>query len=146
MSSCEEESIGRLLYITTQSMTVQAEKALQPYDLTVEQLQILKNISPDMPLSQRQLCEVVQKRAANVTRILDRLERKGCIERTKNPDDRRSTLVSLTTEGEQLMADVSVLLESFIEQLTEGISPEEQESLTRLLKIMQENLNRLATK
>lgn len=145
MSSCKEESIGRLLYTTTQSMTVQADKALQPYDLTVEQLQILKNISPDTPLSQRQLCEVVQKRAANVTRILDRLERKGCIERKSNPDDRRSTLVFLTIEGEQLMADVSVLLESFIEKLTEGISQKEQESLIRLLKIMQANLNRLAT-
>jgi DNA-binding MarR family transcriptional regulator len=144
MKSCDEEPIGRLLYITTQFMTQHAEKVLKPYDLTVEQLHLLKNIAEDTALSQHQLCAIVQKSAANVTRILDRLERKGCIRREKNPADRRSTHLFLTAQGSKLMAEVTIVLESFSEQLIRGISQQEQDLLSRLLYKMQDNLGRLS--
>ena len=144
MNPCEEEPIGRLLYITAQIMTLHAEKVLKPYDLTVEQLQLLKNIAEDTALSQQQLCEVVQKSAANVTRILDRLERKNCVRRERNPADRRSILLFLTAQGRELIAEVTIVLESFSEQLTRGISQQEQELFSRLLYTMQNNLGRLS--
>ena len=144
MKSCEEEPIGRLLYITAQIMTLHAEKVLKPYDLTVEQLQLLKNIAEDTALSQQQLCEIVQKSAANVTRILDRLERKDCVRRERNPADRRSSLLFLTDQGRDLIAEVTIVLESFSEHLTSGISNEEQALLSRLLYKMQDNLGRLS--
>ncbi len=143
MKSCDEEPIGRLLYMTAQTMTLRAEKALKPYDLTVEQLQLLKNMDEDTALSQNQLCEVVHKSAANVTRILDRLERKGCVRREKNPADRRSILLFLTAQGRELVAEVTILLESFSEHLTRGISSQEQALLARILYKMQDNLDRL---
>ena len=144
MKSCEEEPIGRLLYITAHIMTLHAEKVLKPYDLTVEQLQLLKNIAEDTALSQQQLCEIVQKSAANVTRILDRLERKDCVRRERNPADRRSSLLFLTDQGRDLIAEVTIVLESFSEHLTRGISNEEQALLSRLLYKMQDNLGRLS--
>jgi DNA-binding MarR family transcriptional regulator len=144
MTSCTEESIGRLLYTTAQAMTLHAEKTLKPYDLTVEQLHLLKNMDEESALSQQQLCEIVQKSAANVTRILDRLERKHYIRREKNPADRRSTLLFLTPQGGKLIDDVHIILESFSEQLIEGISLQEQELLSRLLHTMQDNLSRFS--
>lgn len=143
MKSCNDESVGRLLYLTAQTMTLHAEKVLKPYDLTVEQLQLLKNVDQETALSQQQLCEVVQKSAANVTRILDRLERKGCVRREINPADRRSTHLFLTVQGKELIAEVTVVLESFSEQLLRGISRQEQELLSQLLYKMQDNLTRL---
>lgn len=144
MKPCNEESIGRLLYVTAQTMTLHAEKVLKPYDLTVEQLQLLKNIDEDNALSQSQLCEIVQKSAANVTRILDRLEKKNCVRREKNPADRRSILLFLTVQGRELVDEVSSLLESFTEQLTRGISNQEQVLLVQLLNKMQDNLGELS--
>ncbi|MCF8056964.1 MAG: MarR family transcriptional regulator [Desulfocapsa sp.] len=144
MKSCDEESIGRLLYTTAQTMTLHAEKALKPYDLTVEQLHLLKNMAEETALSQQQLCEIVQKSAANVTRILDRLERKNYIRRGKNPADRRSTLLFLTPQGRELIDEVRIILESFSEQLIRGISQQEQEILSRLLHTMQDNLSRFS--
>lgn len=144
MKPCEEESIGRLLYHTAQIMTVHAEKVLKPYDLTVEQLHLLKNIPEEPALSQNQLCELAQKSAANVTRILDRLERKGCIKRKKNPADRRATLLFLTNQGKELMAEVSTVLQAFSETLTTGLSTQEQETFIRLLHRIQDNLTEVA--
>ncbi len=126
-------------------MTFHAEKALKPYDLTAEQFHLLKNIFENTPLSQNQLCEIGQKSAANVTRILDRLEKKGFAIREKNPADRRSTLLSLTSQGKKLVDEVSGLFESFSDRLTEGISEQDQALLAQLLLKVQDNLGTLTT-
>lgn len=146
MKSCDEESIGRLLYLTTQAMTLHAEKALKPYGLTVEQFILLKNMPEDNTLSQNQLCEIVEKSAANVTRILDRLEKKAFIKRKQNPADRRSTLLFLTDRGKELVEEVHSLFESFSEHLTKGISSQEQALFTRLLYKIRANLDTLTYK
>ena len=143
MSSCNETSICRLIYRTAQTMTFRAEQALKPYDLTAEQFHLLKNISENTPLSQNQLCEIGQKSAANVTRILDRLEKKGFAKREQNPADRRSSLLFLTSQGKELVDEVSRLFESFSDHLTRGISDQEQALLAQLLLQVQKNLGPL---
>jgi len=140
MVTCENKPIGRLLYMTAQAMTLQAEKVLKPYDMTVEQLHILKNMDENTALSHQQLSKLVQKSAANVTRILDRLERKNYIRREQNPKDRRSILVFITAQGRKLVAEVSLVLETFSKQLTRGITIEEQDLFTQILCTMQDNL------
>ncbi len=143
MKPCDEKSIGRLLYVTAQTMTLHAEKVLKPYGLTVEQFHLLKNMSETDVLSQNQLCEIVQKSAANVTRILDRLEKKGFITKERNQADRRSFLLFLTDQGRDLVDEVSSLFDSFSEHLIKGISTQEQTLFTQLLYTMQDNLARL---
>lgn len=143
MQSCDEESIGRLLYLTTQAMSLHAEKALKPYGLTVEQFILLKNMHQNDVLSQNQLCEIVEKSAANVTRILDRLEKKAFIKRSQNPTDRRSLLLFLTDSGKDMVEDVSTLFDSFSEHLVQGISSQDQAMLTRVLHKIRANLDTL---
>jgi DNA-binding MarR family transcriptional regulator len=140
MESCNNKSIGRLLYLTTQAMTLHAEKALKPYGLTVEQFILLKNMSKNNALSQNQLCEIVEKSAANVTRILDRLEKKAFIKREQNPTDRRSIILFLTDQGKEMVDEVGSQFKSFSEYLTEGISSQEQALFSRLLHKIRDNL------
>lgn len=143
MKSCDEKSIGRLLYLTNQAMTNHAERALKPYGLTVEQFILLKNITGEDALSQNQLCEIVGKSAANVTRILDRLQKKSLVKRKQNPADRRSTLLVLTDQGEEMVEKVSSLFESFSEYLTKGMSSQEQDFFIECLEKIQGNLDLL---
>ncbi len=143
MGSCDNNSIGRLLYLTTQAMNLHAEKMLKPYDLTVEQLILLKNIPEDDVLSQNQLCEIVEKSAANVTRILDRLEKKGFITRSPNPADRRCTLIALSDAGRAMAEAVHILFESFSSKLTDGISEEEENLFIQLIHKIRHNLDKL---
>ncbi len=143
MKSCDEKSVGRLLYLTVQAMTNHAERVLKPYGLTVEQYVLLKNIPEDDTLSQNQLCEIVEKSAANVTRILDRLEKKSLVRRKQNPADRRSTLLVLTVQGKEMVEKVYVLFESFSEHLTKGIPSHEQDLLMEFLDRIRGNLDLL---
>lgn len=146
MKTCDEKSVGRQLYLTNQAMTNHAERALKPYGITLEQFVLLKNISENDGLSQNQLCEIVEKSPANVTRILDRLEKKSFIKRKQNPADRRSTLVVITDQGMEMADKVHTLFESFSEHLTKGISSQEQDKFMNILDIIRGNLDQLTDK
>ena len=146
MSSCEEESLGRQIYICGQAMRSYADQKLKKHDLTIEQLHILKQLSVTAGQTQSQLCEVVSKSPANITRILDRLEKKGSVIRCNNPEDRRSVLVSLTKGGESLLADVNALFEGLGPDVVAGISPEKQKTAINVLKKILENLSGLTEK
>jgi len=146
MNSCEEESIGRQIYICGQAMRSYADQKLKKHDLTIEQLHILKQLSIMEGQTQSQLCELVGKSPANVTRILDRLEKKGSVIRSNNPEDRRSILVSLTKDGELLLAAVTALFEGLGPDVVAGISLEEQKTANNVLNKILENLSELAEK
>ncbi len=126
MKCTDTEPLGRLIYLTAQEIKNFAEKLLKPYDLTLEQFHLLKHMSPDSGMSQRQLGDLVNKTPANITRILDRLEQKNLVIRRSNPKDRRGTHVFLTTQGSRLIEEVFAIFESFSSQLTQGTSEKEQ--------------------
>ena len=140
MKSCNEENIGRLIYLTAQRLGNHAEKLLAPYGLTLEQLQLLKQLDCANGISQRALGELTNKTPANVTRILDRLEGKQLIVRKNDPEDRRATLVLLAVKGEPLLEQVRELLENFTTSFLAGVSTQDRETVSRVLLTIDKNL------
>jgi DNA-binding MarR family transcriptional regulator len=143
MRTCTEESLGRLIYQTAQDIHNMAEKILYPYDLTVEQMHLLKNMSVDTGITQKALGEMVNKSPANLTRILDRLETKALIIRQPDLSDRRVYLVFLTDKGLALVKDVHETFQSFSDRMLRGISDEMQQLVRTCLKIMGENIEQM---
>ena len=56
----------------------------------------------DEPRSMRWLADSHQCDASNITGIVDRLERRGLVERHTDPADRRVTLITRTPPGDQI--------------------------------------------
>lgn len=144
MKCNNKEPLGRLICLTAQEIKNFAEKILLPYDLTLEQFHLLKNMSQEQGMTQRDLGEAVNKTPANITRILDRLESKSLVIRRNSPEDRRSSEVLLTDVGQKLLMQVTGILESFSENLTEGIQPEEQQKIKTALDRIALNLEAMS--
>ncbi|MEN8136702.1 MAG: MarR family transcriptional regulator [Thermodesulfobacteriota bacterium] len=140
MTECREDSLGRLIYFTAQDMTNFAEKLLKPYDLTLEQFHLLKNIDIDSGISQRQLGEAANKTPANMTRMLDRMEVKSLVVRRADPDDRRASLVSLTGKGKALIEEVFGEFNSYSDGMLLGIAEGEQHIAREVLTKMAGNV------
>ncbi len=139
----EEEPLSRLIYYTTQDIKNLAEKIVKPYGLTIEQMQPLKILSFAPGLTQRQIGDKCNKSAANLTRILDRLQKKDLIERRDSPDDRRISLVFLTSQGESLVTEVSKILYAFNTKSTAGITSQEELIFRQTLEKMALNLKNI---
>jgi DNA-binding MarR family transcriptional regulator len=145
MSSCEE-SFFRLIALTGQAMRSYADQRLKGFDLTVEQLLLLQQLKSQIGQPQSRLGKVSSKSPANITRILDRMERKQRIVRRLNPNDRRSSLVFLTEEGERLRTEVISLFEVLRAELVRGISSDSQQAATVVLAAIKNNIERMTGK
>lgn len=146
MNTTGEESFWRLIGITGQAMRSYADQRLKSYDLTVEQLQVMKQADLHDGLPQRDLSLLTGKSPANMTRILDRLERKNRIVRKLNPDDRRSILVFLTKEGKNLKDEVINLFEGLRTELVKGIDQDKQQIAVEVLRAIQKNIEKMSGK
>ena len=140
MRTCQEDPLGRLIYMATIAVKKYLESRLKPYGLTVEQFQVMRSLEGGRGMVQNEICEVVAKSPANMTRILDRLEKKGYLERRGNPEDRRSSLVFLMEEGIQLMDRVKSEISDFEDKVTRGLTDGQLQDLKDGLKKIQSNV------
>ena len=143
MNTCQGDPLGRLIYMTTMSLKKYLENRLKPYDLTAEQFHVLKSLMEDSGIAQNKLCEAVEKSPANITRILDRLEKKDYLVRRDHPEDRRSTLVYLTAAGGELMAEVRRELADIEAKITAGLSPEQILEMKQGLRLVCRNIEEI---
>jgi DNA-binding MarR family transcriptional regulator len=92
------------------------------------------------PLTPSELaaCERVQR--PTVARLLARLEQDGLITRAPDPNDGRSSLISLSPEGRALLDHVRSAKDAYIAQRMEGLSAEERATLDRAADILERML------
>jgi DNA-binding MarR family transcriptional regulator len=79
---------------------------------------------------------------ASMTQLLDRLERRRLIRRSRNPGDRRATVLALTPEGHQLQRRAGVRSAKFLDDLASELSPEALAALQTLSRELAEILSK----
>lgn len=115
--------------------------ALRPLNLTHAQLNVLHILFEDgpEPVSANELKKKILVSNPDITRLLDRLVKKGFVLRETCPENRRKIDISLTDSGRDLFikahqAAKHALGEFFEEQITEA----EAKELRRILHKMRE--------
>ncbi|HEY6791215.1 MAG TPA: MarR family transcriptional regulator [Trebonia sp.] len=70
--------------------------------LTAAQVKVLLRLTPGEATPMRKLAQQLSYDASNLTTLVDRLVRRGAVERQADPTDRRVKALRLTPEGERL--------------------------------------------
>jgi len=91
------------------------------------------------PMTMRQLAEKLATDAPYTTLMVDDLERRGLVERTVNPGDRRSKLVNATEAGRAMAARAEEIMDRPPRQLVE-LDPADLAELDRVLGGLLESL------
>jgi DNA-binding MarR family transcriptional regulator len=84
------------------------------------------------PMTMRELAERMSCEPSNATFVVDKLEKRGLIERHAHPTDRRAKQLVLTAEGNTLRERLLELL--FRDSPLAGLSTEQQRDLQGLLE------------
>lgn len=122
------QRIGELLEL----QRCRASAVARELDLSPPQLFALRHMDPDAPRPMGELAGALACDNSNVTGIIDRLERRGLVERRPSPDDRRVRILALTAEGERLRSVVAERLAA-PPAAFDGLTAAEQQQLTALL-------------
>jgi len=75
---------------------------LEPYGLTSSQFKVLIIVGQFKSDTPVELCRHLPLDSGSMTRMLDRLEQKGLIQRVRSETDRRQVKLELTEEGEKI--------------------------------------------
>ena len=123
-------------------LLVQAvEERLQPLGLSTGQIPVLYLLRDGAAVTQKELARLVRIEQPTMAQLLSRMERDGLIRRTDNPDDKRSSLISLTPLAfEKLPLAREVLSEGNREGL-KGFTDREITTLSKLLLRAVRNLD-----
>ncbi len=103
--------------------------------LSTSQVNALLSLTPGEAVPMRSLAARLDYDASNLSVLVDRLERRGVVERRPDPGDRRIKALALTPEGERLRA-------TFWRELLEDAGPlapladSELEGLAMLLGVL----------
>lgn len=106
---------------------------LLKYDLTPVQWYSLLWLDNSLPQTLNQLSRELLCDPGNVTRLTDRLEKKGLIQRQRNGQDRRQIFVSLTPKGQALCNEIRQAHAQYTQARLDILSQDEQTELKRLL-------------
>ena len=130
------------LMSTASAIHAAYDSRLAPLGLTLNQASLLAYISEFGPVSQTRAAEHLgQGRAVTGTHV-DKLEGLGLVERRPDPADRRVWLVAITTAGTAMAEAVADVDRVLREELREGISRADRQTLAALLIRLQQNLHR----
>lgn len=107
----------------------------EPHGLTVQQynvLRILRGARPEA-LPTMEIAERMMEQAPGITRLIDRLEAKGLVERRRGTDDRRCVRCTITAPGLGLLARLDEAVTRTDEELVAGLDAAEARQLGALL-------------
>jgi DNA-binding MarR family transcriptional regulator len=105
------------------------------FDLTAQQYNLLRLLraAPE-PVPTLALAERLVSRAPDITRMLDKLEERKLLTRTRSVQDRRAVLVAVTQRGSALLDEIAEPLRECHEKQLGHLSGPELKSLIALLK------------
>jgi len=133
---CLEEAVFLDLLRTTDILSRSLVQVLKTADLSATQYNVLRILrgAPE-GLACGEIASRMITRDPDVTRLLDRLERRSLISRRRETSDRRTVMARITPEGLKLLAQLDEPVQAAHRQQLGHLGREQLRSLTELLRI-----------
>ena len=131
-----EQEVFLNLWRTYDRLRDLEEKLFGRYELTPQQYNALRLLAAERPgkLRTLDLAGRLVSRAPDITRLLDKLEQRGLIERDRPADNRRVVHVGITEAGLALLHELREPLRACHARQLGHLSPREIEDLIALLR------------
>jgi DNA-binding MarR family transcriptional regulator len=125
------DALAQCAFVVTGALT----KLGAEHDLSLTQLRVL-GILRDRKLKMSELADFLGLERSTMSGLVERAERRGLVERGRNPLDSRAVDVSMTAAGLVLAERVSTDLKLALAPVTARLAAEERQLLDRLLHRM----------
>lgn len=133
---CPETSVGYLMKRVLLSIVLQVDRRIDVHSLTSAQWGPLMRLQTAGASTAAELARWLSVDAGAMTRLLDRLERKGLCKRVRSTEDRRAVQVELTPAGETAIRQVPAVLADVLNGHLAGFSADEWHALRDYLERM----------
>lgn len=122
------------LFVTSSWLSGIHHQIMKRHGLTMQQFNLLRILrgQKGKALSVNDLIERMIDKSSNASRLVDKLNEKGLVQRAVCPNDRRQVEVTITEQGLELLAVLDPELKE-IENVLAGITPQEAGAINEML-------------
>ncbi len=129
------ESVGYLISRVKSTMSnMVTQRTMAELGITSTQASILFMVASGKCLLAAELAREYGIDASAVTRLIDRLEKRGLLTRVRSSEDRRVVRLALTPEGQALAARMPAIFNGVLDKLLAGFTAEETGFLKSMLR------------
>lgn len=137
-NNAQADNIQELRFNLMQSCSLlinNTRQFLQPYGITPKQFSILRNLALCSPESQsiQGVRDGLADKMSDASRLIDRLEKKGFIDKFPSDFDRRSNRVRISDKGLQILDRISAQRNVFNRFINDRLDEKEVAQLNELL-------------
>jgi MarR family 2-MHQ and catechol resistance regulon transcriptional repressor len=124
-----------VLWKAARAVEAYAEKSITDLEMCGSDFAVLEALLHKGPLPVNEIGKKILLTSGSITVAIDRLEKKGLVERRAHGTDRRARIVHLTTEGKKLSTRIYGDHARDMERLAaESLTKADRKTLIRLLK------------
>jgi DNA-binding MarR family transcriptional regulator len=129
------ESVGYLISRVKSTLhNLVTQRSMAELGVTSQQGSILFMVASGKCLLAAELAREYGIDASAVTRLIDRLEKRGLLTRVRSNEDRRVVRLALTPEGHAIAARMPAIFTGVLDNLLNGFTPEEVGFLKSMLR------------
>jgi MarR family transcriptional regulator, transcriptional regulator for hemolysin len=110
-----------------QALATELNAPLAEFDLTIRSYWVMSRAEPGL-FTQRELSERCEIDKTSMVTIIDDLEARGLLQRTRSETDRRAWIISLTDEGRDLVDRVRPIVDHVEARAIQVIPVDERET------------------
>ena len=133
------------IYYTATGLKKSADEFFKTLNLTDVQFNVLMLLAFQSGshggLSQVQLSEMMLVNRANITTLIDRMEKASLVARTSVSDDRRTNIIKLTAKGKKAFEKTEPLYVEMVKRAMAGFNPTQQKNLIVSLEKVRANIS-----
>lgn len=128
-----ESSLGYYLTKARNVLVERMDRAVKPLGLTAQQIGVILLLSTQRASTPFELSRVMSYDSGSMTRLLDRLEKKGFVVRSRSDADRRMVKLELTQQGRDAAQQLPALGAAVLNEQLRGFSAADHATLLDLL-------------
>ncbi len=132
--------LGYLIHEVARLMKRRFEDEASMQGITLPQWKALAYISANDGITQKALAAAIDTDPMTISGVLDRLEKRGLIERYVDPTDSRAKLARILPEGDEVVRNARRIGLAMYESALDGVSPGDRETVVAVLGKMRGNL------
>jgi len=131
-----DQYLPALLAQASQLISAEFHEVARQQGFSVSEWRVMASLAGSEPISIGQLAQVTVTKQPTVTRLLDRMESRGQVERLPHESDRRITLVRITDQGLKAVENLMELAREHEQRVLKPFGLRRAEELKNTLRQM----------
>lgn len=129
-----DDYLPALLGQASQLISAEFHRVVKAEGFSVAEWRVLASLAGGRPISTGKLAQVSLTKGPTATRLLDRMQQRGQVERLPDGADRRVTLVRITAQGSHTVARLMALAKAHEKRVLEPFGRSQVDDLKATLR------------